>query len=114
MLLSQPAPVSLEPIPSCRECGACCREARDGTILIHEEDLVRWRREGATAILDGLVPGHFSQMGFPARENGACVHLGVPGLPNDCTIYPTRGKTCRDFEAGSAQCRTYRRLAGIA
>ena len=96
---------------TCRECGACCRDVADGTALVSAEDLVRWRREGATHILDGLVPGHFGQMGFPTHPNGTCLHLGTPESVNDCSIYETRGWSCRALEPGSAQCLTYRRLA---
>lgn len=74
------------------------------------EDLVRWKREGKTALIDGLVPGHFGLQGLPARPNGACEHLGVPGQPNDCSIYETRSESCRALEPGSPQCLAYRRV----
>ncbi len=95
---------------NCRECGACCRDVADGTALVSAEDLVRWKREKAEHVLASLVPGHFSQMGFATHANGTCVHLGTPGHPNDCSIYETRGWSCRALEPGSSQCRTYRRL----
>jgi hypothetical protein len=78
---------------------------------VSADDLVRWRRESATQILSGLVPGHFGQQGFPSHPNGTCLHLGVIGQANDCSIYETRGESCRALEPGSAQCLTYRRLA---
>jgi Fe-S-cluster containining protein len=92
----------------CRECGACCRDVADGTALVSAADLVRWRREGAGHILASLVPGHFSQMGFATHPNGTCVHLGTPGHPNDCSIYPTRGESCHALIPGSSQCLSYR------
>ena len=93
----------------CRTCGACCRQVPDGTALVSDEDLVRWKREGRADILANLVPGHFGQQGFRAHESGACVHLGTPQNENDCSIYATRGWACHALERGSPQCLSYRR-----
>lgn len=97
----------------CLACGACCRQASDGRILVPEEDLVRWRRQGRSDVLDHLVPGHFSELAFAATPEGACVHLGTEASPNACSIYADRGTTCREFERGSWQCREFRRDMGI-
>src|SRR5687768_4011786 len=95
---------------SCSTCdAACCRDVGDGTALVSAEDIVRWKREGAGHILKSLVPGHFGQEGFATHPNGTCVHLGIPGRPNDCSIYDTRGECCRALVPGSRQCLTYRR-----
>jgi Fe-S-cluster containining protein len=96
----------------CRACGACCRDVGN-VVLVSAADLVRWRREGQTKILDGLVEGHFSQLAFPTTTAGACVHQGTPGHPNDCSIYETRSESCRVVLAGSRECLTYRRIAGL-
>lgn len=96
----------------CLSCGACCRDGADGAILVSDEDVERWKAEGATRILASLVPGHFSQMGFATHPNGACVHLGTPANPNACSIYETRGWCCHALAPGSSQCRTFRKLAG--
>lgn len=98
----------------CRVCGACCREASDGRILVPVEDIIRWRRQGRADIADGLVEGHFSEMAFPSTPEGACVYLGAPSGPNDCSIYGIRGTTCHEFEAGSPQCREFRRYHGVS
>lgn len=105
---------SLEPTLDCRACGACCRQASDGRILVPVADILRFRRTGRADIADALVPGHFSEMAFPSTPGGACVYLGAPSGPNDCSIYPIRGTTCREFEAGSRQCLSYRREAGLS
>ncbi len=97
----------------CLSCGACCHQASDGRILVPAEDIVRWRRAGRDDLVAGLVPGHFSEMAFASRADGACVHLGTPENPNACSIYADRGTTCREFQPGSRQCLEYRRERGI-
>jgi Fe-S-cluster containining protein len=82
-------------------------------VLVSANDIVRWKREGRSDILDGLVEGHFSEQAFPSLSSGACVHLGKPGHPNDCSIYETRSETCHALVPGSLQCLCYRRMAGI-
>jgi Fe-S-cluster containining protein len=92
----------------CRRCGACCH-SREGTILITEEDILRWRRLGRNDLIDELVEGHFGLQAFPNGPRGACAHLGIPGAPNDCSIYQMRATVCRTFQPGSAQCLEARR-----
>lgn len=73
-----------------------------------------WKREGREDIIAGLVPGHFSvEAAFPAREDGSCRHLGLPGRPSDCSIYPIRGSVCHQLQPGEPQCLAYRRVAGF-
>ncbi len=95
----------------CVTCGACCYQ-RPGTILVEASDLVRWRRLGREDILDQLEPGHFSQMAFKMSSQGACVHHGTLTEPHACQIYDVRSETCIKFEAGSQQCREFRRDHG--
>jgi Fe-S-cluster containining protein len=97
----------------CLECGACCRQAGDGTVLVYAGDIVRWKREGRQSLVDGLVPGHFGELAFPYDEQGACLHLGTPANKNACSIYETRGWTCHALIPGSAQCFSYRRAKGF-
>lgn len=59
------------------------------------------------------MPGHFGELAFASRADGSCVHLGTRENRNACSIYDVRGTTCRDFEAGSAQCLEFRRDAGF-
>ena len=93
----------------CLSCGACCRTGRDGRILIPEQDLVRWRRQGRADLVAATQPGHFGLVGFATTPQGACVHLGTKVSDNACAIYDTRGTTCREFERGSTQCLEFRR-----
>jgi Fe-S-cluster containining protein len=97
----------------CLTCGACCRQASDGRILVPAEDIVRWRRTGREDIATQLIDGHFGEQAFAHTAEGACVHLGSPTSPNACSIYEVRGTTCRDFEKGSWQCHEFRRDLGI-
>jgi Fe-S-cluster containining protein len=97
----------------CLACGVCCREGSDGRILVPAEDLVRWRRIGREDLVSALQPGHFGELAFASRDDGSCVHLGTPESRNACSIYEVRGTTCREFEAGSAQCLEFRRHAGL-
>jgi Fe-S-cluster containining protein len=82
--------------------------------LISESDLVRWKRTGRDDILAQLTEGHFSQQAFAMSDRGACVHLGMPGAPFDCSIYEARGDVCRDFEVGNLQGLEARRARGVS
>lgn len=97
----------------CLSCGACCRQARPDTILVPEQDLLRWRREGKPHLAEMTGPGHFSEVAFLTREIGegrfCCVHLGTPQNPHACSIYADRGTTCHELQPGSWQCREARR-----
>lgn len=97
----------------CLACGACCRQASDGRILVPAEDIVRWKRTGRVDLVAQLVPGHFGELAFAYTADGACLHLGTPASPHACSIYEERGTTCREFEKGSWQCREFRRDAGL-
>lgn len=104
---------SATPTLDCIACGACCRTGRDGCILVPAADLVRWRRIGREDIVAQLQPGHFGELAFATRADGACVHLGTAESVHACAIYEVRGTTCRDFERGSPQCHEFRRDAGL-
>jgi len=95
----------------CRTCGACCR-GRAGTVLVVEEDLVRWRRANREDLEQSLVPGHFSLPGLDTRGDGRCIHQGTPESPLDCSIHAIRPNTCRDFAASSPECLAVRRRGG--
>lgn len=98
----------------CLACGACCRQASDGRILVPEADLLRWQRTGRSDILAQLTPGHFGEQAFAYTLEGACVHLGTHDSANACRIYDERGTTCREFPKGSWQCLEFRRDAGLS
>ena len=92
----------------CLDCGACCR-AREGTILIVDEDIERWRRLGERDIIDGLVPGHFGQLAFAMTKESRCRYQGTAESPYACAIYGRRATVCRAFEMSCPQCFDIRR-----
>ena len=104
---------SATPTLDCLACGACCRTGRDGRILVPPADLIRWRSIGREDLVALVQPGHFGELAFTTRADGACVHLGTAESANACAIYEVRGTTCRDFERGSPQCHEFRRDAGL-
>lgn len=74
---------------------------------------MRWRRIGRSDVAEAVQPGHFGEVAFATREDGACTHLGTAQSPNACAIYEIRGTTCREFERGGWQCLEFRRERGI-
>ena len=92
----------------CLDCGECCH-ARDGTILIEEEDIEKWRKMGETRILHSLVPGHFGKLSFSMSPEHRCIFQGTDESPYACSIYPKRASICRSFEMGCPQCLDIRR-----
>jgi Fe-S-cluster containining protein len=96
------------PFSDCQRCGACCH-AREGTLLVTEADVARWRELGRADLATQITPGHFGQCAFAMGPDGACAHLGLPGAPNDCSIHSVRADVCRDFRPGDWQCLEARR-----
>jgi len=94
----------------CLTCSACCR-GHAGVIPVTSEDLLRFKRAGRADLAEQIVPGHFGDEAMATRPDGACVHLGRPGLPHHCSIYELRPNICGEFERGSWQCHEARRFA---
>jgi Fe-S-cluster containining protein len=92
----------------CLDCGECCR-ARDGTILIVDEDIEKWRAMGETDLIDSLVQGHFGQLSFPMNAAHRCIYQGTPTSPNACSIYEKRATICKEFAMLCPQCLDIRR-----
>ncbi len=93
----------------CLTCSACCR-GHAGVIPVSAADLVRFKRAGRPELALRIVPGHFGEEAMETRADGACVHLGRPGLPHHCSIYDVRPDICGEFERGSWQCLEARRF----
>ena len=92
----------------CLDCGECCH-ARDGTLLLVEEDITMWKRLGESKIIDSLAPGHFGQLSFAMTEAHRCIFQGTADNPYACSIYEKRAAVCRTFEKGCDQCLDIRR-----
>lgn len=87
----------------CRRCGLCCQAHI--ALLVHPEDLERWRREGRTDILR-VVEAETEEtdgMGDSALM-GPCPFLERRGEAYSCAIYQTRPLVCRAFKPGSSLC----------
>ena len=97
-----------KPVLECLDCGACC-QARDGTILIIDEDIEKWKREGRKDILSNLEPGHFGQLAFKMTKAHRCVFQGTSESPHACQIYGHRATICGAFAKGCPQCYDIRR-----
>jgi len=97
----------------CLTCSACCR-GHAGVILVSAEDLLRFKRAARPELAERIVPGHFSEEAMETDANGACVHLGRPGLPHHCSIYEIRPDICGEFERGGWQCLEARRFSARA
>jgi len=93
----------------CDSCGACCKTWR---ILVSEEDAVREPRIAAEArrLPENQKTEHWAFQLFPLPFHEACCFLDGE---NRCTIYDTRPRVCRVFEAGSDRCQEARREQGL-
>jgi hypothetical protein len=103
-----PACERWEPLPDCRECGACCREAYGAVQLSNREPLVKTRP-------DLISRQHLSLELL--RDGERCAALGGgrdPGELYTCTVYDDRPRTCRDFALGGEHCLTARRRVGLS
>ena len=105
---SAPVPVELD----CRTCGACCAPERNDAVYVgvSATDLERmtrvWRQRyvARDAVLTKLDP----------VGRCVCVALrGVVGQTVSCSIYARRPEECRRFTAGTKECLTARRQAGL-
>jgi Putative zinc- or iron-chelating domain len=103
-----------EPPVDCRTCGACCREAYH-SVTISVRDPVVWKEPALI-----VRQGHRFEI---RREGTRCAALLVdapvdPGASGTasaygCSIYESRPKPCRDFEAGGRHCLDARRRVGL-
>lgn len=96
----------------CRTCGACCAPQRNDAVYVGvtPADVARmtrlWRERHVAhgAILTKLDP----------VGRCVCVALrGAVGQRVSCAIYGRRPQECRSFTAGSKECLTARRQAGL-
>lgn len=99
----------------CCRCGACCLSQRPEPGYV-ELTAVEAERLAVSLPLVQVANKHF--LGTEPYDGPGGVHAcigfsGAPGFPCACHIYDDRPQKCRDFEMGSAACRTARLHAGL-
>lgn len=99
-------------VPDCQTCGACC--AFYTCVAVEDTDTVPrshyWKigeRAGAP------VPIARRQLRRDPVTNNCVGLVGEIGKVVRCGIYRNRPAACRNFEAGSDQCRAARRAFGL-
>jgi Fe-S-cluster containining protein len=99
----------------CKTCGACCCCGLD--IPLMSDDEQRFERRPALLRLTVLRPmdsgRHWRQLSYDERS-GRCAALRGSLRDVYCSIYEDRPMLCREFEAGSEDCRQARARMGLA
>ena len=105
--------------PDCLTCGACCASPfiGEGYIRLNPEEEKRLRRRGLP-ILEVVSDPEDRIVLLGTKQNcratRVCIALsGTVGNQVACSIYEQRPELCRQFEAGSPECRQARRAAGL-
>jgi Fe-S-cluster containining protein len=102
----------------CQACGACCRAEPPygGGMYVRLEDGDAERLGPVGRRLTVLAPEGGLAMRLVRNRRGdeVCIALtGTIGKRVACGIYDLRPTPCRDFEAGSPECRLARVEAGL-
>lgn len=87
-----------EPIPDCRECGACCA----CLVVLDDADVAR-----GIGHIEETFSGSPLRILPQVKRDGinVCVHLAGSLMRHaTCTIYANRPTMCAVFERGSPQC----------
>jgi hypothetical protein len=99
------AALSLDPVPDCRTCGACCAFSREWPRFTTEDD----------GDLD-RIPRAFvdNRLGRMRCDGDRCVALvGEVGIATSCAVYAVRPEVCRACEPGDDACRMARLRFGL-
>jgi Fe-S-cluster containining protein len=105
--------------PDCLTCGACCASPfiGEGYIQLDADEEARLGRMGLPVIeILSDAADRIVMLGTKEDRQGRrrCVALtGKVGRQVVCSIYGARPALCRQFEAGSPECRQARRAAGL-
>lgn len=99
----------------CQRCGACClsQRAEPGYVELTAAEAKRLAVSLPLVVVAGK---HFlgtESYDGPGGVNACSGFSGAPGFPCACHLYDERPQKCRDFEMGSAACRTARLHAGL-
>jgi Fe-S-cluster containining protein len=83
----------------CIQCGHCCLELDAYSTTAHEEDILKWQKEGRWDILEYVVAGDLWISPRTDRDVNRCPWLRK--LPNKnryiCRIHDTKPKHCREY-----------------
>lgn len=91
---------------ACLSCGACCAFFRVSFYWAEGEIMP----EG---VMDELTPV-YSCMKGTNQKNPRCIMLsGEIGQQVSCTMYEQRSSTCKEVQAGDAQCNKARSAHGL-
>jgi Fe-S-cluster containining protein len=100
----------------CQHCGACCIDAfgRNSYVSLSAAEALHFRRKGLPVVSWGCGDylGTIPHAG-PGGESICAAFRGEVGGNCACSVYADRPANCRAFRAGSADCRTARRKAGL-
>ncbi|HKQ04152.1 MAG TPA: YkgJ family cysteine cluster protein [Blastocatellia bacterium] len=103
--------LSVEALPDCLTCGACCAFFHQIAVLDRDPTPRRltWMVWEA-----GEVSGPKTRWLRREPDRGHCIAFtGSVGEHARCAIYELRPTSCRAFEAGSDRCRAVRRAYGL-
>lgn len=103
--------LSVDAVPDCRTCGACCAFFHQIAVL----DCDPTPRRLTWMVWDaGDVSGPKTRWLRREPHQGHCIAFtGSVGERARCAIYELRPTSCRAFEAGSDRCRAVRRAYGL-
>lgn len=95
----------------CVKCGACCASFRVsfywGETNAHEHGTV------PAELTTAISPHHVCMKGTEHKPVHCIALKGEVGREVSCNIYELRSSTCRQFEAGSADCAKARKIHGL-
>ena len=96
---------------SCVDCGACCATFR---VSFYWAESDPFAGGSVPAELTTKISPNLVSMAGTNQPDPRCVALtGEIGKQVSCSIYEQRSSTCREFEAGSADCLKARLKHGI-
>lgn len=112
-------PNTVDPLPPCTSCGACCSTVYDDWTVadIQPQDAERLgpRRLKLYAVDTGRDEPSWATQAVERDGRIVCRALrGTVGRRVSCRVYDDRPDVCRAFPRGSKGCLSARREAGLA
>lgn len=91
-------------VPDCQACGCCCAWSDTWPVLMGPRD--------GEGIPDDLID--FDNQRMQSWGHRCAALEGEIGCRVGCSVYADRPLVCREFQAGSDDCRMVRRRFGFA